>query len=153
MRCDSIEVRNRLWKAVFVSGAYGAAMTDEDAGRRAEPGRSVGVDRRPRPVRVRTATELDRQVRGPGPVLVELFTEGCGICAAEEPVLSGVARSGEARVLVCNPRDDPALIERFDVRSVPTFLVFRDGQVVARRAAGFQSVADLEALLAGTGEG
>jgi hypothetical protein len=28
--------------------------------------------------------------------------------------------------------------------------VFRDGQVVARRAAGFQSVADLQALIAGT---
>jgi thiol-disulfide isomerase/thioredoxin len=125
-------------------------MTDEDTGGRAGPDAATGPEGTTRPLRVRTAAQLDRRVTGPGPVLVELFTEGCGICAAEEPVLSGLARSGDARVLVCNPRDDPALIDRFDVRSVPTFLVFRDGQVVARRAAGFQSVADLQALIAGT---
>jgi thioredoxin-like negative regulator of GroEL len=102
---------------------------------------------RDRPIAVTDAADLDRIVAADPVVLVELHTEGCSICAAQEPVLSGVARTTDATVVTCNPRDDPALIERFDVRSVPAFVVFRDGTPVARRAAGFQSVDDIRELL------
>jgi thiol-disulfide isomerase/thioredoxin len=128
-------------------------MQQEDV---AEAGSRTGDDPGSRPdggpVRVRTAAELDEQLAAGGTVLVELFTEGCGICASEAPVLSGVARTTDARVVTCNPRDDPVLVDRFDVRSVPTFLVFDDGDLVARRSDGFQSVSDLTELLAAATE-
>ena len=98
------------------------------------------------PVNVETAAALERETAS-GLVLVEFYTEGCGICASQAPVLSAVARGTGARVVTCNPRDDPALVERFDVRSVPTFLLFRDGEVVARRADGFVPADDLVALV------
>jgi thioredoxin-like negative regulator of GroEL len=40
-------------------------------------------------------------------------------------------------VVVVNPRDDPVLIERFDVRSVPTLVLFEDGEAVDRLSEGF----------------
>lgn len=101
------------------------------------------------PVTIGSEAGLDDLLASHATVLVELFTEGCSVCASEEPVLSGVARTTDALVVVCNPRDDPALIERFEVRSVPTFLLFRDGDLVARRADGFQSVDDLVELIDG----
>ena len=41
--------------------------------------------------------------------------------------------------------DDPPLVERFDVRSVPLFVLFADGEPVARRAEGFIPGDDLTA--------
>jgi thiol-disulfide isomerase/thioredoxin len=98
-------------------------------------------------VSVETAGALDAVVERDPLVLVEFYTEGCGICASQAPVLTGVARTGDATVVTCNPRDDPELIERYAVSSVPTFLLFREGEPVARRADGFQSVEDLLAFV------
>ena len=73
--------------------------------------------------------------------------DGCGICASMEPVIGNVARGVEADLAVglVNPRDDPPLVERFDVRSVPLFVLFVDGEPVARRAEGFIPGEDLAA--------
>jgi thioredoxin-like negative regulator of GroEL len=90
-----------------------------------------------RPVRLDDGTDLDGFVAGADAALVEFYTDGCGICASMEPVLGGVARELDVAVGLVNPRDDPPLVERFDVRSVPLFVLFVDGDPVARRAEGF----------------
>ncbi|AXG07538.1 thioredoxin [Haloplanus rubicundus] len=90
-----------------------------------------------KPIRVETAAELDALIDAHDRLLVELFTEGCGACAAMEPVLGVVARETGVPVALVNPRDDPVLIERFDVRSVPTLVRFEDGEAVDRLAEGF----------------
>lgn len=77
--------------------------------------------------------------------LIELYTDGCGICASMEPVLGNVARAVDIDVALVNPRDDPPLVERFDVQSVPLFVLFVDGEPVSRRADGFISGDDLTA--------
>ena len=79
--------------------------------------------------------------------LVEFYTDGCGICASMEPVLSGIAREPGLAVGLVNPRDDPPLIDEFQVQSVPLLVLFRDGEVVARRADGFVGVEELRAWL------
>jgi thioredoxin 1 len=90
-----------------------------------------------KPTRVETAAELDALIDAHDRLLVEFFTEGCGACAAMEPVLGIVARETGVAVALVNPRDDPVLIERFDVRSVPTLVRFEDGEAVDRLAEGF----------------
>ena len=89
------------------------------------------------PVRVETAAELDTLIGESDRLLVEFVTEGCGACAAMEPVLGVVAKQTGVPVVVVNPRDDPVLIERFDVRSVPTLVLFEDGEAVDRLSEGF----------------
>ena len=100
-----------------------------------------------RSVSLSDANDLDAFVADADAALVEFYTDGCGICASMEPVIGNVARGVEADLAVgmVNPRDDPPLVERFDVRSVPLFVLFVDGEPVARRAEGFIPGDDLTA--------
>ena len=97
----------------------------------------------PRITQLTSETELDRFVSEPSVALVEFYTDGCGICQSMEPVLSNLARGRAIPIGTVNPRDDPPLIDRFDVRSVPLFVLFVDGAPVARLAEGFVSGDDL----------
>jgi thioredoxin-like negative regulator of GroEL len=90
-----------------------------------------------RPTSLEDEGALDAFVTGSDAALVEFYTDGCGICASMEPVLGNIARALDVDVALINPRDDPPLVERFDVRSVPLFVLFVDGEPVARRAEGF----------------
>ncbi|MFB6160903.1 MAG: thioredoxin family protein [Haloferacaceae archaeon] len=96
-----------------------------------------------RPVRLDDEAALDEFVETHPLALVEFYTEGCGICASMEPVLGNVARATDAAVGVVNPRDDPPLVDRFEVRSVPLLVLFVAGEPVARRAEGFVGAEDL----------
>ncbi|QLH77595.1 thioredoxin family protein [Halosimplex rubrum] len=101
-----------------------------------------------RPVTPSTRAELDDLVASHDRVLVEFHTEGCGKCAAMEPVLSAVARSTEAVVATMNPRDDPELVDEYDVRSVPKLLLFVDGALAATREDGVLAVEEVQAFVA-----
>ncbi|NUB93572.1 thioredoxin family protein [Haloterrigena sp. SYSU A121-1] len=80
-------------------------------------------------------------------VLLEFVTSGCGICASVEPVLGTVARGAPGVVATVNAGLAPDLIAEFDVRSVPTIIVLRDGEGVARLDDGVQSAETLVDLL------
>ncbi|WP_049983143.1 co-chaperone YbbN [Halorubrum sp. BV1] len=108
-------------------------------------GESPGDEGVRRPVSLDDEDALDAFVADADAALVEFYTDGCGICASMEPVLGNVARAVDVDVALVNPRDDPPLVERFDVRSVPLFVLFVDGEPVARRAEGFIPGDDLTA--------
>lgn len=100
-----------------------------------------------RPVDLPDEDALDAFVDAYDRVLLELYTDGCSICASMEPILNGVARSTDAVVATVNPRDDPPLVDRFTVQSVPAFVLFIDGSPVDRRADGFVPAAELTAFV------
>lgn len=100
-----------------------------------------------RPIPLDSKTELDDFVASHDRVLVEFYTDGCGICQSMEPVLSGVARSADVAVVTMNPRNDPPLVEEYDVRSVPKLLYFEDGDLVDTREDGFVPADDLVAFV------
>jgi thiol-disulfide isomerase/thioredoxin len=101
-----------------------------------------------RPVSLDDEADLEELVASEPLVLVEFYTEGCGICQSMEPVLGNVAKTTDAVVAIINPRDDPPLVDRFAVQNVPLFVVFVDGEPVARRAEGFIGGEDLQSWLA-----
>lgn len=80
---------------------------------------------------------LDEFVSDSETALVEFYTDGCGICQSMEPVIGNLARELDVAIGTVNPRDDPALVDRFDVQSVPLFVLFVDSEAVARLADGF----------------
>ena len=100
-----------------------------------------------RPVALEDAEDLDALVETYDTVLVEFYTDGCSVCASMEPVLGIVAKDSDTVIATVNPRDDPPLVDRFDVRSVPLLVVFRDGEPVERVADGFQSAEDVLSLI------
>jgi len=89
------------------------------------------------PVSLESESDLDELIESQPVVLVEFYTEGCGVCHSMEPILGLVARESDAVVATINPRDDPPLIDRFNVTSVPLHVIFIDGEPVKRRADGF----------------
>ncbi len=90
-----------------------------------------------RPTHLPDETALDGFLDSHDAALVEFYTEGCSMCASMEPVLGNVARATDVSVALVNPRDDPPLVDRFSVQSVPLLVLFVDGEPVARRAEGF----------------
>ena len=96
-----------------------------------------------RPIHLEDEDALDALVATEAVVLVEFYTEGCSICQGMEPVLGVVARDIDGTVALVNPRDDPPLVDRFAVQSVPLFVCFVAGEPGARRAEGFISASDL----------
>lgn len=96
-----------------------------------------------KPVHLSDADELDAFVAENDLALVDFYTKGCSLCQAIEPVVGNVASVTDAAVALCNPRDDPRLIERFDVRSVPTLLLFEEGELVGKMAEGFQGTEEV----------
>ncbi|MFC7059415.1 thioredoxin family protein [Halovenus salina] len=101
------------------------------------------TDHSDRPVTLQTEDDLEALLADTDLALVEFYTDGCGICQSMEPVLTNVARETAATVATINPRDDPPLVERFQVQSVPLFVLFADGDPVDRRADGFIGADDL----------
>lgn len=79
--------------------------------------------------------------------LLQFYTDGCGICQSMEPVLGNVARDLNLPIGLINPREDPLLIERSTTQSVPTLVLFVDGEPVAQRADGSVSGDDLTAWI------
>ena len=91
---------------------------------------------KPRPLE--TGDELEAFVETHDVALVEFYTSGCAMCQAMEPVLGNVARAADVAIGTINPRDDTALVDRFNVQSVPLLVLFEDGTETARLADGFQ---------------
>lgn len=96
-----------------------------------------------RPEHLTDEAELDRFLEDHDVALVEFYTEGCPKCQAIEPVLGNVARATDVAVGTVNPRDDPPLVDRFAVQSVPLLVLFRDGEAIARSAEGFQGADEI----------
>ena len=101
-------------------------------------------------VRELTAEGWDRDVlQAKGPVLVDLWAEWCPPCRKMGPVIDELARVSGDEVTVGKLDVDrhPEVAERYGVRSIPTFLLFREGQVV-ERLVGALPLEKLKTLLA-----
>jgi thioredoxin len=67
------------------------------------------------------------------PVIVDFWADWCGPCHFVAPILDRIAseRSGELRLVKVNVDEQPELARRYGVQSIPTILLFRNGEPAA----------------------
>jgi thioredoxin 1 len=97
---------------------------------------------------VTTSTFDTEVIDSAQPVIVDFWAEWCGPCHAVAPVLDQIAeeRSGELRLVKVNIDEEPDLARRFGVMSIPTIILFKDGEPAAA-AVGAQPKRMLEKSL------
>ena len=82
-----------------------------------------------------TDTTFDEEIgAADAPVIVDFWAEWCGPCKMIAPILEEIAteHEGKVRIAKLNVDDNPNAARRFDVMSIPTLIVFQDGQPVKR---------------------
>ena len=64
--------------------------------------------------------------------LVDFWAEWCGPCRVVGPTLESLADEYDNRVKICkiNIDENPDIATQYNVRSIPTFLLFKNGQVI-----------------------
>lgn len=87
-------------------------------------------------------------IKSERPVLVDFFATWCGPCKMVAPELDAVdeALGDKAVIVKVNIDEFPKLTERYGVRSVPTFVLFKGGNEV-KRFSGYRTRKDLMAAL------
>ena len=94
------------------------------------------------------ATFEEDVVKARRPVLIDFWAEWCGPCKAIAPMLNELAQEYRDKVTIVklNVDENPKISQRFNVRSIPTLILFKNGQVEGQKV-GAPRKSDLVAFL------
>jgi thioredoxin 1 len=97
---------------------------------------------------VTEATFEEKVLRSDKPVVVDFWAEWCGPCHAVAPVLDKIAseREGELEIVKVNIDEEQGIARRYGIASIPTIVLFKDGEPAAA-AIGAQPKGALEKQL------
>lgn len=87
-------------------------------------------------------------IQGEIPVLVDFHADWCGPCQTMSPIIDEIKSlyGAKLRVIKINVDKNQAAAQKYKVRGVPTFLLFKNGEI-DWRSAGIQSRADLKRVI------
>lgn len=91
-----------------------------------------------------SAELLDAALAAPGLLLLDVYTPSCVICRRMEPMVAAVAiaSGGAVRAHKLDAERHAVFAAEYEIRGVPTLLLFRDGRLIDRRS-GFSTASAL----------
>ncbi len=96
-----------------------------------------------------TADNFEEEVIGSKiPVLVDFWATWCGPCQMQGPVVDEVAEefAGKLKVGKINVDEEGSLAQKYSVMSIPTLILFQDGEAV-KKEMGFHSLEEIKTML------
>lgn len=93
-------------------------------------------------------SDFNKLIQEAKPTLVDFFATWCGPCRMQGPILEEVKKrvGDNANILKVDIDQNQALAAQYNVRSVPTLILFKNGEAIWR-GVGVQQADDLEAKL------
>ena len=107
-----------------------------------EPGQATPNE----PIEVDGPAALQRTIAEHDVVLVDCYADWCGPCQMMDPTIESLARESDAAVAKVDVDANPQIAQQVGARSIPTLLVFANGEVV-ERLVGAQDRASLESAI------
>ncbi|MER3553691.1 MAG: thioredoxin [Meiothermus sp.] len=108
-----------------------------------------GACKKPLPWLVEASAGLTPELPASVPVLVDFWAEWCGPCKMVAPVLEEISRdyAGKLKVVKLNVDHHPLASSAYSVSSIPTLMLFKNGQPVERIVGALPKAALLQKLL------
>jgi len=87
-----------------------------------------------KPLNINDSAFDQEVINHPGTVLVDCWAPWCGPCRMVAPILDQIAGEyrGRVKIVKLNTDENPMISSRYEIRSIPTMLIFRDGRQVDR---------------------
>ena len=126
--CNNCGARNRVDEGRL-------ATSEARCGRCGEKLSAAAGEQDSKPITITDQTFESEVVQARGrPVLVDCWAPWCGPCRMIAPILDQLAAesAGRYRIAKLNVDENPQVASRFNIASIPTMLIFKDGQLIDR---------------------
>jgi thioredoxin 1 len=93
-------------------------------------------------------SQFNEMINGSEPLLVDFFAEWCGPCKTMTTVLKNVASQldNKARIIKVDIDKNPAAALKYNVQAVPTFILFKKGEIKWRQSGALTETKILEEI-------
>ena len=81
---------------------------------------------------LQNSNDFEKEVQGEA-VIVDFFADWCGPCQMLAPVLEELDKEGSVKIVKINVDEVPELARQFRVMSIPTVMLFKNGQFVKKQ--------------------
>ena len=97
-------------------------------------------------LRVGNADFKEQVLQADAPTLVDFYADWCGHCREIAPLLEDLAREEQVRIVKVDVDKNPGLADVYKIMSIPALLLFKDGEVAARKVGSTSRQEILEML-------